>query len=233
MASYRIKYSITGQAKYVSHLDMAQVFERSMRRAQLPMAFSEGFNPHPKFSFGSALAVGVSSTGEYLEFELKERLEPEAIKARLNEALPEGFEILDIREVQEKGKTLMAILNRAVYEAIIPFDIYRINPEDLSRAIQQLLCKEEIKIMRQTKKGVKEKNIRPGIFQISGDIANNNISLRMQLATGSELNIRPEEVVQLILTELKLAIPIKYVDIHREGLYVAKDNDKFTSPFEG
>ena len=232
MATYRIKYSILGAAKYISHLDVAQVFERSMRRAGLPFAFSEGFNPHPKFSFGSALAVGVSSEGEYLDVELRAEVNPEEIRGRLNQVFPEGFRALEVQEVSGKGPTPMAILNRAIYHISIPTKDKQISQEDLDQTLNQLLNSLELKIIRDTKKGLKEKDIRPGIYSLEGKINQGIIKLNMMVMTGSEGNVRPEEVGELVVKKLNLNTELKLAEIHRQGLYVYKDEEIITAPWE-
>lgn len=236
MAKYRIKYSVFEQGKYISHLDLAKLFERSMRRAQIEMAFSEGFNPHPKFSFGSALAVGVSSSGEYLEIELTEQIEPELMKEKLNNVLPIGFKILEVRENKEKSKTLMAIIDRAVYQVDVPLlesPQQTITQQQLDQAIQELMDSDQLKVMRKTKKGITEKDIRLGVFKLSGLVAQEKITLQMTLVTGSQGNVRPEEITSLVLEKLAVKTPIKLLQIHREGLYVQKDGEIKSAPWEG
>lgn len=230
MGNYRLKYSITGLARYISHLDMAQVFERSMRRAGLPLAFSEGFNPHPRFSFGSALAVGVSSTGEYLDVMLKNDLPPEIIKEKLNETLPQGFAVEKVIKIEGKGKSLMAIINRAIYQVELPMNEINITEEQLATAIEELLAKPEIKVARQTKKGLKEKDIREGIFSVAGKVTDEKLIFTLLLATGSEMNVRPEEVVSLIAASLNVQLQPGGMYIHREGLYKVERNGQITTP---
>jgi radical SAM-linked protein len=233
MTVYQLKYSITGLARYISHLDLAKVFERGMRRAEIPLAFSAGFNPHPKLSFGSALAVGVSSGGEYLEVQLKEFIPPELFMEKLNNNLPHGITVEKVMEVKEKGKALMAVINRAAYQAVYPLQGKEVAAEELAQAISDVLAKNELIVQRQTKKGLREVNIRPGIFTLTGKVEQGKITLYLLAATGSEMNVRPEEVIKSVLSQLNLSGEIKYAVIHREGLYAAKSNGQIIAPLEG
>jgi radical SAM-linked protein len=233
MISYRLKYSISGLARYISHLDLAKVFERSMRRAEIPLAFSEGFNPHPKLSFGSALAVGLSSGGEYMEVQLKETIPPELFRERLNHTLPHGFTVDKVTEVKEKGKALMAIINRAAYQVELSLQGKEVTNEELTQAINNVLAKKELTVHRQAKKGFREIDIRPGIFSLSGQVGQETIVFHLLVATGSEMNVRPNEVLKLVLSELSLSLDVKYAIIHREGLYVTKSDGQIITPLEG
>ena len=89
----RIKYGKTEAGKFISHLDLSRAWERAFRRAQIPVAYSQGFNPHPKISFGSALAVGVTSSGEYLDVSLKKIIPLKEIKGELSKYLPKGWKL--------------------------------------------------------------------------------------------------------------------------------------------
>jgi len=86
-----LKYSLEEEGCFLSHLDLMRLMERAFRRANLPLAFSEGFNPHPRVSFASALAVGVTSEGEYLDVQLRENIPIQEVQKRLNMALPSGI----------------------------------------------------------------------------------------------------------------------------------------------
>lgn len=227
MTVYRIKYHVTGQAKYISHLDLAQVFERSMRRASIPMAFSEGFNPHPKFSFGSALAVGVCSSGEYMDVELKGYLPANEVKARLNKSLPEGFYADDVIAMTEKKTKLMAVINRAKYIAKLPL-LENFTTASLQENLNDLLSHDDLMVMRKTKKGIKERNIRSGIFELEGKIEENIAYIKMTVQTGSEGNVRPEEVIRLLCQKEHIPADFDSVQYHRVGLYVQGEEQLMT-----
>ena len=116
----RIAYTKVEEAKYIAHLDLARVYERSLRRAGIRVAYSEGFNPHPKISFGSALAVGVEGEQEYVDIELEEEQDIQEILGRLQEQLPKGIRLIEGQVITQGAKALMAVLNAASYRITVP-----------------------------------------------------------------------------------------------------------------
>lgn len=218
----RIKYGKTSQGKFISHLDLVRAWERAFRRAQVPIAYSQGFNPHPKMSFGSALSVGVSSSGEYMDVVLQKSYPIQELKRKLENYLPAGLVIYDIVEIDSKVPSLMTVINRAKY--LIKANLIEpINQTEFENIIKNLLKQEKIPILRHTKKGLKEKDIRPGIFEIHGKITGEQeIQIELTVQTGSEGNVRPEEVLEVIKKN-GIPLDLEIIDIHREGLYVGGD----------
>ncbi|MFZ7101841.1 MAG: TIGR03936 family radical SAM-associated protein [Peptococcaceae bacterium] len=224
----RIKYGKNKRGRFISHLDLARAWERALRRAQIPLSYSQGFNPHPRISFGSALAVGITSSGEYLDIVLKNNLSIKEIKAQLEKYLPAGLEIFDITEITDKAPSLMSIINRAQYTIEVTA-AEPVKDDYLHKLIRQLLNQEKIMVLRDTKKGCKEKDIKDGIFKIEGQLlAGNKIQLNLILQTGSEGNVRPEEILQA-LKNTGLQPDLEIINIHREGLFVG-DGTHLISP---
>ena len=118
-----IKYSRIGAARFISHLDMQRAFARALRRTELPVKYSEGFNPHILTSFASPLSVGIATMGDYLEVRMEQAVAGEVIKERLNAILPADLTIIYAGELPENGPKLMAISHSARYEMIFPHDI--------------------------------------------------------------------------------------------------------------
>ncbi|MEV0703079.1 TIGR03936 family radical SAM-associated protein [Saccharopolyspora sp. NPDC050389] len=100
MQKLRLRYAKRGRLRFTSHRDVARTFERALRRAGVPMAYSQGFSPHPKVSWAGAVPTGVSSVAEYVELQLVERLDPAMLCAELNGALPDGIDVLDAVEAE-------------------------------------------------------------------------------------------------------------------------------------
>lgn len=90
-------FSKRGMMKYISHLDLMRLFMRALRRTELPLKITEGFNPHPKLSIKRALKLGIESDNEEATIILREAIEPEEFKARLQKQLPEGISIKDVK----------------------------------------------------------------------------------------------------------------------------------------
>ena len=189
--NYYLRYEKTEKTKYVSHLDFVRMFGRAMRRAHLPIAFSEGFNPHPLLTFALPLSVGYTSSCEILEIVLTEVLSPEEIVEKMNSVLPEGVKILSAHA----GKSNMKKLDIALYE---------VYPEKTPAGIIDFLLKKEIFIEKKTKSGIKEVDIRPDIKDIKVGLG----KVEMILSAGSRANLKPEVVI---------AAMNKYIDGYNSG----------------
>ena len=131
MYKYRAEITKGEEIRYISHLDYAGVMERAIRRAKLPAAYSEGFNPHIKMAFASALSLGVVSEAEYMDFELTKPLCQPEVFEKLSQALPEGVKLLRLKPVREpkpcKGKKHKALM--ADGEALAYLEGRGITPE--------------------------------------------------------------------------------------------------------
>ncbi|KJS22074.1 MAG: hypothetical protein VR72_08180 [Clostridiaceae bacterium BRH_c20a] len=203
-------------------MDLIRAWERTFRRARTPISYSQGFNPHPKVSFGSALAVGLTSTGEYMDIVLKSNFPIQEIKGELAKYLPAGLIVYDIKEIDPKATPLMAVINRAKY--LVGINLFQdVNQQELDNILNDLLQQEKIIILRNTKKGLRERDIRAGIFELEAKVIDKNkVELVMVVETGSGGNVRPEEVVEA-LKEKGLSIESETINIHREGLYISSD----------
>lgn len=224
MPVYRMMYAKEGPARYISHLDLLRTFERAIRRARLPIAFTSGFNPHPKISFAAPLGVGTAGEKEFADLELAGEVQATAIQRDLSAVLPEGLRLLEVRQVREQAPALMAMVERATYrgEARLKSPVTK---DDLDRAIEAFLGRSEILIKRKNKAGeIKIYDIRPGIFAMSGRLDNDIIIIETELKTGSRDNIRFEEVMEAFLENSKLSIQGKFIP-YRTGLYTAADKD--------
>lgn len=189
--TYHLRYEKTEKTKYVSHLDFVRMFGRAMRRAHLPIAFSEGFNPHPLLTFALPLSVGYTSECEIIEIVLSEVLDTAEIMERLNAVLPDGVKILSAHT----GKSNMKKLDIALYE---------VYPEKTPAGILDFLLMKEIFIEKKTKSGIKEVDIRPDIKDIKVGLG----KVEMILSAGSRANLKPEVVI---------AAMNKYIDGYQSG----------------
>lgn len=214
---YRLVFSKLDECKYISHLDLNRIFERACRRADLPLAFSQGFNPHPKISFAVPLAVGIAGEREFMELELTEALKSEELVRRLNEKLPAGIKVLEARVVEDKQKPLMARVSRASYRFVYPA-ADGINQQQLDAIISKLLDKKSIEITRVVKGKSKQVDIRPNIFALEGRIKEGKIELIAELGAGTNGNVKPEELLGELERE-GLQIPDGYVTISRTAVY--------------
>lgn len=149
---------------YTSHLDVQRTLQRAFRRAELPLAYSKGFNPHPKLSFATALATGYTSDGEWFEVELERAIEPEAFIERVNDALPEGMRIVEAFEADDGIDTLSKLIRAAHYELTVHFDA-PVSERDVKDAVHAIMGNEPVIVEKKTKSGVKPADIRPDILE--------------------------------------------------------------------
>lgn len=226
----RIEFAKTGSARFLSHLELVRAFERALRRAAVPLAFSEGFHPHPKLSFASALAVGVSGQREYLDVELKETVDVSQIYKQLCNTVPEGIEIKRLQQVDDKTPSLMAVVNCAQYQVIAALGI-EVGQEEVDTLLQVFCKRERIIMERETKRGKKEVDIRPGIYLLEGRVTKKRLTLNMLLALGEPLTVRPQEVLEALVRDTGLPVDPGDARIVRTGLYI-RQADKMLSPME-
>lgn len=226
----RIAFTKVEEAKYIAHLDLARVVERSMRRAGIRMAYSEGFNPHPKISFGSALAVGVEGEREYVDIEVAQELELKEILGRLQEQLPRGIRLLEGQIIASGTKALMAVLNAASYRITVAMGL-PVTEERLQEAIASWLDRKEIQYLRFSKKGQVEKDIRPWVKQLEGHIEGDEAIFELEVEVGNQGSVRPEEVIASLCDLEKLPLDLDILRTKRTGIYVSYEGQKF-SPME-
>lgn len=232
-------YSKKGTAKYIAHLDLTRVFDRAMRRAGIKAAYSEGFNPHPKISFGAPLPVGVEGEREYIDIELKKEEELSDIVKSLQRQLPPGINIADTIVLAPKAKPLMAVINIARYEAVIPLK-ERISFVVVQKAVENWLSRGEVVIERFQKKKWTRKDIRPFVLDLEAASADNGeepepidqFQLNFDLAMGNEGSVRPREVLKSIGELENLPLDYDGVKMKRSGLFIKTSQGKLLSPLE-
>ncbi|KAB2952330.1 DUF2344 domain-containing protein [Heliorestis acidaminivorans] len=230
MARIRIAFSKEDPVRWLSHLDTQKAFERALRRAQIPLSYSEGFNPHPKISFASALAVGVVSLGEYVDVEVSQEIEGAEVVKSLQTAMPEGFRIIEATLVPSGQKALMALVNRAQYRIKAPL-LKVLDEKTVQDAVVNALSLTNWQVEREGKKGTVIKDIRSGVYELKSSIIENHLLLEMLVQTGSEGNVRPEEVLSIVVQQESLPVNVDRLRILRLGLFVTK-GDQLLTPIE-
>jgi radical SAM-linked protein len=157
----RIRYAKRGRLRFTSHRDFSRAFERALVRARIPMAYSSGFNPHPRISYAGAAPTGAASEAEYLEIGLAETADPEQIAADLDEALPEG---LDVLEVVEAGRGSLADRLEASRWLI---DLPGTPQSTLAEAAEAFLAADSVSVERMTKKGLRTFDSRAAVIALT------------------------------------------------------------------
>lgn len=215
MSKYILKYSRGEEVKYISHLDFVRFIHRVIRRAGLPMEFSQGFNPHPIMTVAMPLSVGITSESEYMKIGFNGEFSEDYIKDTLNKNMPRGFSVLAVKKDEEK-KYDFKKLDRAEYIVTVE----TIGETDLKKFLEN----NELNVMKKSKSGVKEADIRPYIYEIS-EISRdeNSIVLKMQLAAGNNYNLKPETVLDA-MEKYSDNFKVEFWTIHRSKI-LAQDKE--------
>jgi radical SAM-linked protein len=187
----RLVFSMDPMLRFISHLDLAKAWERTFRRADLPMAFSQGFHPQPKMQFAAALPVGVQGVAELLDLWLVERLSPDTFKNRVVPVLPPGLHLVDVREVPLKAPALLAALLSGEYEACFE----NVTLGDLQAAVTDFLARERVIVTRQSKKRAKDVDIRPLVESLDAVESEGRACLRMVLSHRAGASVRAFDVI--------------------------------------
>lgn len=186
----RVKFKKYGSLRFIGHLDVMRFFQKVMRRAQIPIAFTAGYNPHMIMSFASPLGIGLTSEGEYFDIELSEPISSSEAVRRMNEVTAEGIEVVSFRQIaEEKKMTGMAIVAAADY--LVGFKNETDGAAITEKIITDFLRQQEIVVLKQSKRSEQEVNIRPLIYRM--ELTKSGIYL--QLAAGSVENLKPELVM--------------------------------------
>jgi radical SAM-linked protein len=153
----RLRYAKRGRLRFTSHRDVARSFERALRRAGVPMAYSQGFSPRPKVSWIGASPTGVASEAEYVEVQVVELLDVEKLRAALDEALPPGLDVLEI--VVSSGGNLTERIEASSWRV----ELDGVPPAELRTAVAALLAADSVEVERATKDGKRIIDVRPAV----------------------------------------------------------------------
>lgn len=211
---YRLEFSKTDRMIFIGHLDLLKFFQRTFKRAGIPIGHSWGFNPHQLTTFAVPLALGVSSVGEILDIQLTEKMDCEEIKNILNNNLPQGIEILQVVELEFSAENCAAAVDYADYCATLDNKYDNINT-----VVKEIMSAEEINIERTVKKKTKIVNIRPFIKSIIVDNDGERTELYTNIATGSQGNLKIDVLLDYIYNKMGVEFRFEKVDILRGTLY--------------
>ena len=153
----RVRYAKRGRLRFISHRDFARALERAIRRADVPIAYSAGFTPHPKVSYVGACPTGVASEAEYLELGLASRVEPERLRAILDASLPLGLDVVEV--VEARTGSLPDRIDASRWEVVVP----GVEPAVLQRAVERFLACTAVPVERLTKAGRRSFDARPAV----------------------------------------------------------------------
>lgn len=191
MDKLRLRFSKTGRAIYISHLDLMHTMQRAFSRAGYALKYSEGFNPHPQISIALPLSVGTASRCEIMDFKLKEDPDLTELPRKLTSALPEGIEVLEVYEPERKT----AQLKWLAVEGVMEYD--ERSPLETADALSAFYARETVVITKKTKRGVGETDIRPGIREIAFAPGEKSVSVKAVISA-QEPTINPELLAEAL-----------------------------------
>ena len=221
MREVRLRFSKTGRLKYISHLDINRAMSRALKRAQIPLWYTEGFNPHPYMSFSLPLSLGVESLCESVDLRIIGDITNDEIKNRLNNVLPQDIKIVDVYDDFRDNS-----------EIVYSDYVYKFEFKDNEAAfekIKNVLSSDEIIALKKGKQGrkrvMKETNIKSFIDKYSISIRNDVIVLNIRLLAGPEKNLNPSLLFDTI---------IRLIDMDFEWKSIARISllDKYYKEFK-
>ncbi|MDR3562872.1 MAG: TIGR03936 family radical SAM-associated protein [Negativicutes bacterium] len=221
MSKLRLEITKGETVRYISHLDYSRTMERALRRAKLPVAYSEGFNPHMKIAFGSALSLGVTSDTEYLDVELKDDMAVADFSAALAGHLPAGIELKAVREIAAGQAALMAVVNLTSYRVTLPL------PEELTTAAVEECVRRfnealEVLFVKESPKGRRQIDVKEYMVgDVVTTVVPEGIALDMTIRITPGGSVKPSAVLTVLADQFGLAVNQSAALINRTGLYVS------------
>ncbi len=213
----RVHHNENGKVRFLSHRDTAGVWERVIRRAKLPIAYTEGFHTRPKLHFGLALSVGHESDAEYLDIDLREPMALDGLAELLSELMPPGLDICEVAEVVDRSGSLQQMVDSVVWECVVPT-----GADHVSARLDQILASEthSIDVIRKSKPT--SIDLRPVIRSVESRRGSpDELILLVELLTSGR-SVRPAE----FLTALEADVPL--VRVRRRHQFIASDHGPLT-----
>ena len=223
---YLIKFTKEQNIKFISHLDVLKTIQKNIRRAGLPIEFSQGFNPHMNTSIAQPLSVGVYSSGEYMDIVLVDEMDENEIISRLNESAPSGIKYISALAIpytpgEKKVPQAMALIDAARYTIKFRYS----DVSNLEKEMTKLMEEKEWNTIKKSKKGEKEVNLKNLIKELSFWVKDEYLVLNALISTGSREHLSADLLVEYIRNHTSNAVLDSFIDIKREEMYFYK-NDK-------
>lgn len=209
----RIKFRKYGPIRFIGHLDVMRFFQKAIRRAEIDVAYTAGFSPHQVMTFAAPLGVGQESNGEYMDIEVNSLTSCQEILESLNRASVSGIEIVSVKVLPDTAGNAMASVAAAAYT--VRFREGREPKTDISEVLPLFLAREQILISKETKKGTRELDLKPGIF----DLSYKNGRFSMLVDASSAGNIKPGQIIEALLSGEGEALQENALLITREDVY--------------
>ena len=189
MRLVRIFFEKRGRARYISHLDLNRTFMRCLKKARIPVWYTEGFNPHPFVSFALPLTLGAESLYETADIKMEDAMPNDEIKTRLSAAMPEGLVITDVAEAIDSPNDISAV------KYVITFHSSESEVEKLKKSIEEILSGEELLAEKLAKKGKKKIMKQINLIEYLGErnieVLNNDVILNITMSAGIKKSLNP------------------------------------------
>ena len=183
----RVRYAKRGRLRFTSHRDFSRAFERALVRARIPMAYSSGFNPHPRISYAGASPTGAASEAEYLEIGLAQTVDPEQLAGDLDRALPDGLDVLEVVEATPGGLADRLVASRWQIDLGLPVDL-------VEPAVRTFLDRSTVSVERMTKKGLRTFDTRAAVLAL--EVAAYDAGSRLNVVLRHTVPaVRPDDVL--------------------------------------
>lgn len=220
----RIKFRKYGPVRFIGHLDVMRYFQKALRRAEIDIAYTSGFSPHQIMSFASPLGVGLESNGEYMDIECHSVTTSADMIKRINATAAFGIEVTAVKALPEHAGNAMASVAAASYT--VRFREGRAPKASLADFIPGFLSKEEILITKETKTGIKQVDIKPGIYSLyAEEDQNTGTKLFLMVDASSAGNIKPGKVVEELLKTAGEELQENALLITREETFTALETN--------
>lgn len=211
----RIKFAKEGAMKFIGHLDVMRYFQKVMRKADVDIRYSEGFSPHQIMSFAAPLGVGLTSRGEYVDIEVLTTDSSAEMLRRINAVMVEGMEALSYKRLPDNAGNAMSIVAAADYTVTFRETYAPEDWDDFAAGLKPWLAQDQILVMKKTKKGEKEMDIRPLIYQMRVE----GQEIQMQIATGSAANLKPSMIIQTYMESRGMELAEFALMVRRNEVY--------------
>lgn len=219
----RVKFNKVNYLKYIGHLDLMRLFQRSLNLAQVPVKYTKGFNPTPRFAIANPLSLGIEGEEEYMDIELEEKIDRATFKEKMNKILPPDVKILESHYIDNKD-SIAALISYGLYE--ISFENIRgLDYESMEKLINDWMDQEEILITRLRKRKKRrievEENIRSLIKEMKLKSLGEKIILEAILKIGEGGNLRPFDFMVAFLRDNEiLEVDKDSIGYKRKELYI-------------
>ena len=197
----RIQYARRGRLRYSSTRDFGRALERALRRSGVPMAYSAGFHPHPKISYANGAPTGAASEAEYFEISVTEQVDPDAVAAALDAALPDGLDIVSVIDAQPGA--LADRLQASRWHLEFP----GVAPGELERVIETFLEQEHVEVQRMFKRGMKTFDARGPVLTAHTGVGEDGCAILTMVVRHTTPAVRPDDVLSAITAATSFAPP--------------------------